>query len=60
VTLIGRIGTGRTGYVTVLMPLVALVLSTLFEGYSWTIYAFAGVALVLAGNVIVLSTPSKA
>jgi drug/metabolite transporter (DMT)-like permease len=59
VTLIGRIGTGRTGYVTVLMPLVALVLSTLFEGYSWTIYAFAGVALVLAGNVIVLSTPSK-
>ncbi len=60
VTLIGRIGTGRTGYVTVLMPLVALVLSTLFEGYSWTIYAFAGVALVLAGNAIVLSTPSKA
>jgi drug/metabolite transporter (DMT)-like permease len=60
VTLIGRIGTGRTGYVTVLMPLVALVLSTLFEGYSWTIYAFLGVALVLAGNAIVLSTPSKA
>jgi drug/metabolite transporter (DMT)-like permease len=42
------------------MPLVALVLSTLFEGYSWTIYAFLGVALVLAGNAIVLSTPSKA
>ena len=60
VTLIGRIGTGRTGYVTVLMPLVALVLSTLFEGYSWTVYAFLGVALVLAGNAIVLSTPSKA
>jgi drug/metabolite transporter (DMT)-like permease len=60
VTLIGRIGTGRTGYVTVLMPLVALVLSTLFEGSGWTLYAFLGVALVLAGNAIVLSTPSKA
>jgi drug/metabolite transporter (DMT)-like permease len=60
VTLIGRIGTGRTGYVTVLMPVVALIVSTLFEGYSWTLYAFLGVALVLAGNAIVLSAPSKA
>lgn len=59
VTLIGRIGTGRTGYVTVLMPLVALLLSTFFEGYVWTIYALAGVALVLIGNVIVLSTPAQ-
>jgi drug/metabolite transporter (DMT)-like permease len=57
VTLIGRIGTGRTGYVTVLMPLVALLLSTFFEGYAWTIYAFIGVALVLLGNAIVLSSP---
>jgi drug/metabolite transporter (DMT)-like permease len=60
VTLIGRIGTGRTGYVTVLMPLVALVLSTFFEGYVWTIYAFLGVALVLIGNAIVLSAPRSA
>ncbi len=59
VTLIGRIGTGRTGYATVLMPLVALLLSTFFEGYVWTIYAFFGVALVLIGNVIVLSAPAR-
>ena len=59
VTLIGRIGTGRTGYVTVLMPLVALVLSTFFEGYVWTIYAFIGVALVMIGNAIVLSSSAK-
>jgi drug/metabolite transporter (DMT)-like permease len=59
VTLIGRIGTGRTGYVTVLMPLVALLLSTFFEGYTWTVYAFIGVALVLIGNAIVLSSPAK-
>lgn len=60
VTLIGRIGTGRTGYVTVLMPLVALVLSTFFEGYVWTVYAFVGVVLVLIGNAVVLSAPRRA
>lgn len=60
VTLIGRIGTGRTGYVTVLMPVVALIVATLFENYTWTIYALAGVALVLIGNAVVLSAPSKA
>jgi hypothetical protein len=36
---------------------VALLLSTFFEGYAWTIYAFIGVALVLLGNAIVLSSP---
>lgn len=60
VTLIGRIGTGRTGYVTVLMPVVALIMSTAFEGYSWTVYALIGVALVLIGNAIVLSAPKSA
>lgn len=60
VTLIGRIGTGRTGYTTVLMPLVALLLSTLFENYVWTATAITGVVLVLLGNVIVLSGGSRA
>ena len=59
VTLIGRIGTARTAYITVVMPLVALILSTFFEGYVWTIYAFFGVALVLIGNAIVLSAPRQ-
>ncbi len=54
-TLLGRIGSGRAGYATVMFPLVALAISTLVEGYQWTMPAIAGVALVLAGNVIVLS-----
>jgi drug/metabolite transporter (DMT)-like permease len=36
-------------------PLVALALSTVFEGFEWTKLALAGVALILAGNVIVLA-----
>lgn len=59
VTLLGRIGAGRTGYVTVLMPVVALLLSTLFENYEWTLAGVIGVVLVLAGNAIVLSAPAR-
>ena len=54
-TLIGRIGPGRASYSTVLVPVVALAISTAFESYAWTLAAALGVALVLAGNVLVLS-----
>jgi uncharacterized membrane protein len=40
------------------MPLIALILSTMFEGYRWTTNASVGVGLVLAGNLIIL-TPQK-
>ena len=55
-TLIGRIGPARAGYVTVLFPIVALAVSTVLEAYAWTLPAVAGVALVLGGNVLVLGT----
>lgn len=53
--LINRIGAEYAAYVTLLMPIIALILSTLFEGYHWTTSAFAGVAMVLAGNLIILT-----
>ncbi len=53
-TLIKTIGLGRSGYVAVLIPLVALGISTLFEGYRWTWSGAAGVALVLFGNLLLL------
>jgi len=59
-TLLGRIGAARASYATVLFPLIALGLSTLFEGYQWTPSALAGVAMILAGNIIVLTRPSAA
>ena len=55
-TLLGRIGPGRAGYVTVLFPIVALAVSTVLESYVWTLSAVAGVGLVMAGNVLVLRT----
>jgi drug/metabolite transporter (DMT)-like permease len=53
-TLLGRIGADRAAYSSILFPLIALTLSTLLEGYHWSAFAGAGVALVLVGNVIVL------
>lgn len=53
-TLIGRIGPDRAAYVTVLFPVVALTLSTLFEGLRWDTLALFGVFLILAGNLLVL------
>lgn len=53
-TLLGRIGADRAAYAMVLFPVIALVLSTIYEGYRWTPHGLAGVALILAGNVVVL------
>ncbi|GAB4518021.1 MAG: EamA family transporter [Roseibium sp.] len=53
-TLLGRIGSARAGYVTVMFPVVALSLSTVFEGYQWTPLAAAGLGCVLGGNLMML------
>lgn len=54
-TLLGRIGPDRAAYVTVLFPIIALVLSTLFEDLRWGIPQLIGAALVLLGNATVLT-----
>lgn len=53
-TLLGRIGAARAGYVGVMVPILALVISSIFEGFQWTWLALAGVAVSVAGNVIIL------
>jgi drug/metabolite transporter (DMT)-like permease len=54
-TLVGRIGPDRASYASVVFPVVALALSTLFEGFAWTAADVLGVLLVLAGNGLVLT-----
>jgi drug/metabolite transporter (DMT)-like permease len=53
-TLLGRIGADRAGYVAVMVPLVALVISTVFEGYVWTPVSVIGLLLALGGNVLIM------
>ncbi|MDX5406213.1 MAG: EamA family transporter [Chromatiaceae bacterium] len=53
--LLKKIGPQQASYTIVLFPLVAVVLSTLFEGFVWSLYTVSGFALVLLGNVLVLT-----
>jgi drug/metabolite transporter (DMT)-like permease len=53
-TLLGRIGADRAGYITVAIPIVAVLLSTLFEGFRWQPATVLGITLCVLGNVLVL------
>jgi len=53
-TLIKRIGADRAGYIGAVVPIVALLLSTLFEDLRWQAPMVAGVLLCVAGNVLIL------
>jgi drug/metabolite transporter (DMT)-like permease len=53
-TLVRKLGAGRAAYNGVVVPVVAMALSTVFEGYRWSPLAIAGALLALAGMVIAL------
>jgi drug/metabolite transporter (DMT)-like permease len=53
-TLMRRIGADRASYTAVAIPVVALLLSTAFEHLHWQLVTFIGVALCLAGNLLML------
>jgi drug/metabolite transporter (DMT)-like permease len=53
-TLLHRVGAARAGYIGVMVPIVALVISAAFEGFRWHALTGLGIAVSVAGNVIVL------
>lgn len=55
-TLLGRIGAHRAGYAMVMFPVVALVISFFFEGLEPRASIFVGIALVIAGNLLILES----
>jgi len=52
--LIQQIGPTKAAYTGVAVPVIAMILSTLFEGYRWSPIAGAGSVLVVAGLVVAL------
>ena len=52
--LLNNMGPEKASYVIVLFPVVAVILSSAFEGFMWTSNTFIGFALVLIGNAIIL------
>lgn len=53
--IIRAIGPGRAAYSSLLVPIIAMALSTIFEGYRWSLLAAAGVAIALVGLFIALN-----
>jgi len=53
-TLLERIGAARSGYIGVMVPIVALVLSAAFEQFHWHILTGVGIAVSVAGNIVIL------
>ena len=53
-TLIKRVGAARAGYIGVMVPIVGLVISAAFEGFRWHPLTWIGIAVSVAGNVIIL------
>ncbi len=58
-TLIGSIGADKASYAIMVVPVVALILSSYFEGYSWSLLGISGLLLVVGGNFFALSKNSK-
>lgn len=58
-TLISKIGPDRAAYVIVLVPLVAVTISTILEGFQFTIFTALGMILLVAGNFLALSKRSS-
>ncbi len=58
--LIKRIGASRAAYSSVLFPVVALAVSTLFEGYAWSLPAIVGLVVLIAGNALALGGAARA
>ena len=58
--IIRAIGPGRAAYSSLLVPVIAMGLSTLFEDYVWTWLAVIGGTLALAGLFIALKARAPA
>ena len=53
-TLLKRIGAARSGYIGVMVPIVALVISAAFEKFEWHALTWVGIAISVLGNVVIL------
>jgi drug/metabolite transporter (DMT)-like permease len=53
--VVRKIGPGKAAYSSVLVPIIAMSLSTLFEGYRWSPLAIAGAVLSIGGMLLALA-----
>ena len=53
--VVRKIGPAKSAYSSVLVPVIAMALSTAFEHYRWTALAVAGAVLTFAGMLLAMS-----
>ncbi|HYL88622.1 MAG TPA: EamA family transporter [Burkholderiales bacterium] len=58
-TLLKRIGAARAGYIGVMVPVAALFVSAAFEGFRFHALTWAGIAISVAGNVVMLRSAAS-
>ncbi len=58
-TLLNNIGAHKASYASVMFPAVAVVISSIVEGFNWNVYTVIGLLIILAGNIVVLTKPKK-
>jgi len=54
-TLLGRIGANKAGYAAIAFPVIAILLSVMFEDLKVTATLLIGMVMVLAGNLSILN-----
>jgi drug/metabolite transporter (DMT)-like permease len=57
--VVRKIGPARAAYSSVVVPIIAMALSTVFEGYRWSLLAGAGALLALGGMLVALGGRPK-
>jgi drug/metabolite transporter (DMT)-like permease len=57
--LLEKVGPGRAGYVGVVMPVIALLVSTIFESLEWQGDLIIGLPILLIGAVLVINQKVK-
>ncbi len=53
-TLLGKIGPDKAGYISLVYPVIAMIFSTFFEDYQWTTEGIFGLVIILVGNYIAM------
>ncbi len=53
-SVIKNIGANDAAYIAIIMPLIALIISTIFESLEWDLNLYVGAILVLFGNILIL------
>ena len=58
-SLLGNIGPDRSAYTILVVPLIAMIISTIFEGYIWQKSAIIGIIFLLSGNFLAMNKKFK-